>query len=89
MAFILSYKRHDLFLNNCKMAEGNDWNFSQGRVRALIDGKEYFECRREEDHGSVPPPVGRVGITPRNWVGTHGNLGRTDTCGRWKEGQIP
>ena len=83
------------FLRN-KMAERSnmDYNSELWHIRGmgwtwpLLNTLQNVK-RRGAEHGSTPIPIGQAGITPRNWVGTCGNLGRTDTCGRWEEGQIP
>ena len=78
------------------MAERNNMDYNSelwhvrdmGQAQPLLNALQNARKRGAEP-GSSPIPIGRAGITPRNWVGTHGNLERADTCGRWEESQIP
>ena len=58
-----------------------------GQAQPLLNTLQNVR-RREADHGFSPTLIGKAGITPRNWVGTHRNIGRANTCGWREEGHI-
>ena len=59
-------------------------NLAWGWVRMLIEAQEVIENRKEERQENVP--VGRVEVTPKNWVGAQRNI--VTTCSRGRESQL-